>query len=262
MMVTFIIQSALVVFLFMTAVFLLALLHKDNSIVDIAWGLGFSVVALLTFVLKEGWTIRHIIVTGLVLIWGIRLAVHIAIRKKGKGEDFRYAKWRQEWGRWFVLRSYFQIYMLQGVFLLIISSPVILVNLSARPGLTIIDVLGIVVWCVGFIFEAGGDVQLKQFKKNPENKGKIMTSGLWTYTRHPNYFGESVMWVGVFLLAVSVQNGWVAIISPLTITFLLLRVSGIPMLEKKYEGNKEFELYARRTNAFFPWLPKKESHPR
>ena len=112
----FLFYSAAFIFLYMTGVFCLALKKKDNSIVDIAWGFGFIVVDVLTFFLKEGWTIRQFIVSALILIWGMRLALHIAIRKRGKGEDFRYAKWRQDWGRWFVLRSYFQIFMLQGLF--------------------------------------------------------------------------------------------------------------------------------------------------
>lgn len=245
------------VFLYKTIVFLLALKKKDNSIVDIAWGLGFVGVAILTFFLKEGWTTRQILVSGLVFIWGTRLAIHIAIRNKGKGEDFRYAKWRKEWGRWFLLRSYFQVFMLQGVFLLVISLPIVFVNFSDGPGLSLTDFLGVGVWGVGFIFEAVGDYQLKRFKKRPENKGKIITTGLWKYTRHPNYFGEVAIWWGIFLLALPVKNGWFAILCPLLITFLLLRVSGVTMLEKKYAGNAEFEAYAKKTNAFFPWFPKK-----
>ncbi len=262
MMGPFVLQSVIAIFLFMTAVFLLALLKKDNSIVDIAWGLGFIGVALLTFILKEGRTSRQIIVSGLILIWGIRLAAHIAIRNKGRGEDFRYAKWRQDWGRWFVLRSYFQVFMLQGVLLCVIATPLLLVNFSDRPDLTAIDFVGIAVWSAGFVFEAGGDFQLKRFKQRPENKGMIITTGLWKYTRHPNYFGESLMWWGIFLLALSVHNGWVAIVSPLALTFLLLRVSGVTLLEKKYIGNKEYEAYSKRTNAFFPWFPKKTDNPR
>jgi steroid 5-alpha reductase family enzyme len=248
---------AFVIFLYMTVVFCLALIKKDNSIVDIAWGLGFIGVAILTFFLKEGWTNRHLIVTGLVIVWGTRLAIHIAIRNKGMGEDYRYEKWRQNWGRWFVLRSYFQIFILQGTFLIIIALPIMIVNFSYREDLTAIDFLGVGLWCIGFIFEAVGDYQLRQFKKRPENKGKIITTNLWRYTRHPNYFGEVVLWWGVFLLALSVKNGWMAIVSPLLISFLILYVSGITMLEKKYAGNPDFEAYAKRTNAFFPWFPKK-----
>jgi steroid 5-alpha reductase family enzyme len=256
-MANFFLYTIFAILLYMTIVFLLALKKKDNSIVDIAWGLGFVGVAILTLTLKEGITSRQLIISGLVFVWGVRLALHIAIRKRGKGEDFRYAKWRQDWGRWFVLRSYFQIFMLQGVFLFIIALPIMLVNFFPRFDLTVIDFFGVGVWLIGFFFEAVGDYQLNQFKKRPENKGKIIKTGLWKYTRHPNYFGEVVIWWGIFLVALSVKNGWIAILSPLTISFLLLRVSGVTMLEKKYAGNPDFEAYAKRTNAFFPWLPKK-----
>jgi steroid 5-alpha reductase family enzyme len=148
--------------------------------------------------------------------------------------------------------------MLQGVFLFIIAQPIIFINFSLREDLTVIDFLGICVWCIGFIFEAVGDYQLRAFKKRPENKGKIMTTGLWKYTRHPNYFGEVIVWWGIFLLALSVKNGWMAVVSPLLISFLILRVSGVTMLEKKYAGNPDFEAYAKRTNAFFPWFAKKD----
>lgn len=252
-----ILYSALSVFAFMSLVFVLAWIKKDNSIVDIAWGIGFMMVSVLTYALQPVVTARHILITVLIILWGTRLAAHIAIRKKGKAEDFRYAKWRKEWGKWFYIRSYFQIYMLQGILLLIIAYPVMLINHSERRGIGFFDILGTILWLTGFFFEAVGDFQLSRFKTKPENKGKIITHGLWKYTRHPNYFGETAMWWGIFLIALSVKNGWTAIVSPLAITFLLLKVSGIPMLEKKYAGNREFERYAEKTNAFFPWFPKK-----
>lgn len=249
--------TALAVFLYMTAVFLVALLRRDNSIVDIAWGPGFILVAVLSLLWGRGFEARHWLVTGLVMIWGLRLAFHIYFRNRGRGEDFRYAQWRKDWGRGFVLRSFFQIYMLQGLFLMLISYSVLLVNHSLRRGLTPLDFLGGAVWLVGFFFEAVGDAQLRMFKRKPENKGKIMNTGLWKYTRHPNYFGEAAMWWGIFLVALSVEGGWTAVISPAVITFLLRRVSGVTLLEKKYAGNEEFAAYARRTNAFFPWFQKK-----
>jgi steroid 5-alpha reductase family enzyme len=249
--------AAVAVFVFMSAVFLIALLIRDNSIVDVAWGLGFILIALTTFFLRPGFEARHVVVSGLVVVWGLRLAVHIFLRNRGRGEDFRYAKWRRDWGRWVIPRSYFQIFMLQGILMLIIASPVVLVNHSGREGLTVLDGLGVVLWLTGFLFEVVGDYQLKRFKQSPESRGRIMTSGLWRYTRHPNYFGEAALWWGIFLVALSVRGGWVAIFSPLTISFLLLKVSGVTMLEKKYKGSEEFAAYARRTSAFFPWLPKK-----
>lgn len=257
-MADYILYSAAVVFVHMALVFVVALFKKDNSIVDIAWGLGFILVTLLTFFLEKEFFVRHVLVTVLVLIWGIRLTVHIFIRNRGRGEDFRYAQWRREWGKLFVLRSFFQIFMLQGLMLLIIAYPVMLTNHSRETGLSYLDLAGVFLWVKGFFFEVGGDLQLSRFKKNPGNKGKIMSSGLWKYTRHPNYFGETVMWWGIFLIALSVKLGWTAIISPAIITFLLLRVSGVTMLEKKYFGNKDFEEYAGKTNAFIPWFPKKD----
>jgi steroid 5-alpha reductase family enzyme len=256
-MLSFLVAAAGAVFVYMTAVFLIAILAKDNSIVDVGWGPGFILVAVVTFFLRPGFEARHVLITVLVLIWGLRLATHIFLRNWGRGEDFRYAKWRKDWGRWFIPRSFFQVFMLQGIFMLLISSPTILVNRSRERGLTMLDALGGLVWLTGFLFEAVGDYQLKRFKQKPESRGKIMAAGLWKYTRHPNYFGEAVLWWGIWLVALSVDSGWAAIISPLTISFLLLKVSGVAMLEKKYAGNEEFAAYARRTSPFFPWFPKK-----
>lgn len=253
----FVFYAGIAVFVYMTGVFVLATLKRDSSIVDIAWGIGFILVALLTFFLEAGFSWRQILVTGLVCIWGIRLAAHIYLRNKGRGEDFRYAQWRRDWGKRFVIRSYFQIFLLQGVLLLVISYPVILVNKSGTAAMTAWDVAGTGIWLLGFFFEAVGDWQLWRFKKDPRNRGKIMTTGLWRLTRHPNYFGEATLWWGIFLIALSAWNGWMAVISPVLITFLLLRVSGVTMLEKKYAGNQAFSEYARKTSPFFPWIPKK-----
>jgi steroid 5-alpha reductase family enzyme len=241
----------------MTLMFAAAFLKKDNSIVDIAWGPGFVLITVLTFFLKPGFTFRHILVSGLIILWGLRLMIHIFLRNRGKGEDFRYAEWRRDWGKWFVLRSYFQVFMLQGFFMIVIAWPIILTNSSRESGLGWLEVSGAGLWLIGFCFESVGDAQLTRFKKDPVNKGKIMTEGLWMYTRHPNYFGEVVMWWGIFLIALAVPDGWTAVVSPILITVLLLRVSGVTMLEKKYKDNPEFEAYARRTSAFFPWPPRK-----
>jgi steroid 5-alpha reductase family enzyme len=251
-----ILTAGVTVFLYMIAVFGLALWRKDNSVIDVAWGLGFILVALVSFFHDRGIEARHILVTLLVLVWGVRLALHIYSRNRGRGEDYRYARWRKDWGRWFLPRSFLQIFMLQGAFLLVISYPVLLVNSSTAGALFPLDVVGTGVWLIGFFFEAWGDYQLRKFKQKAENKGKIMTAGLWKYTRHPNYFGEAAMWWGLFVIALAVPGGWTAVISPVLITFLLLKVSGVAMLEKKYANNSEFSAYARRTSAFFPWIPK------
>ena len=180
-------------------------------------------------------------------------------RKKGEGgEDFRYRQWREEWGETFVWRSFLQIFMLQGAVIFLVLSPVLLIFNAPGEGLGLLDVAGLLVWLFGFTFEALGDWQLLMFKKNPKNRGKIMQTGLWRYTRHPNYFGEATLWWGLFLIAVTVPWGVLAITSPLLIDFLLLKVSGMPMLEAKYENNPEFASYKSRTNALFPWWPKQQ----
>ena len=255
---------AALVFVYMTFWFIVALILKDNSVADIAWGLGFVLVALFTF----PWTGPHfeaLIATPLVAVWGLRLAWHIFLRNRKRGEDPRYAAWRMKWGPSFVWRSYFQIFLLQGFFLIIMASPIILINANPHVpalsdnGLGGIWLLGLLLWSVGFLFEAVGDAQLSRFKKDPANRGRIMTRGLWSLTRHPNYFGESLMWWGIFLIALEVPWGWTTVVSPVLITLLLTRVSGIPMLEKRYAGNPEFEAYARRTRAFVPWFPKRSA---
>ena len=257
-MTTLLSYAALAVFCYMSILFVIAMFKRDNSIADIGWGLGFVIVALLTFFLEQGFTARHILVTVLVVIWGIRLSTHIYLRNRGKGEDPRYAAWRKKWGKWVVVRSYFQVFMLQGLLLLFIAYAIILVNSSSQAGLSILDICGLAIWIIGFLFESIGDLQLKRFISDEKNRGRILTTGLWRYTRHPNYFGEATMWWGIFLIALSVPYGWTAIISPAVITFLLLRVSGVILLEKEFTDNEEFKEYKRRTSAFIPWFPKAE----
>jgi steroid 5-alpha reductase family enzyme len=255
---TVLIQCAALVAIYMTVWFVLALVRKDNSIADIAWGLGFVLVTGVTLARGSAPpSARAILASGFVFIWGMRLALHILFRNRKRGEDPRYAAWRAKWGRWFVVRSYLQVFLLQGLFLLVISYPVILANSSRPKPLGPLGLAGAVVWAVGFLFEAVGDAQLARFKRDPGNRGKIMDKGLWRFSRHPNYFGESLMWWGIFLVALEVPYGWTTVVSPVLITFLLVRVSGIPMLEKKYAGNAEFQAYARRTSAFVPRFPKK-----
>lgn len=252
------ITAAVVIFVYMSCIFLLALALKDNSIVDIAYGGAYITVAASTAMQWWSGHPRQVLLLILVTIWGFRLTVHLLFRKRGKGEDFRYRKWREQWGRFFVIRSFFHIYMLQGSVILIVASPVIAA--VARPGrsLGVLDLLGAAVWLTGIYFESVGDWQLLRFKKDPVNKGRVMTTGLWRYTRHPNYFGEATLWWGVYIIALGSPVTWWTFVSPLTIDFLLLKVSGIPMLEKRFEGNDEFENYKRCTNAFFPWFPRNQ----
>jgi len=249
--------AVIVVLLYMCGFFVASLTLKNNGIADIAWGGGFVLVSVATFLHYVDAHPRQLLVLLLACAWGVRLVAYIRARNRGQGEDFRYRQWREEWGDHFVLRSFLQIYMLQGALLVVVAAPIWVVNHDPGGPLGWLDLLGVLVWALGFAFEALGDSQLLQFLREPANEGKIMEAGLWKYTRHPNYFGEATLWWGVFLIALGAPNGWVAIVSPLTIDFLLLKVSGIPMLEKRWEGNPEFEDYKRRTNALVPWFPRK-----
>lgn len=256
---TIILHSSLVVFIYMSLIFLTALVRKRNDIVDIAWGLGFIVLAWFNFFRQADQTPRQLLVAILITLWGLRLALYIGGRNAKKKEDFRYAQWRKDWGKYWIIRSYFQIFMLQGFFMVLVASPIFFLQTKPQVGLSWLDWIGVGLWTIGFIFEGVGDWQMSRFKEKQENRGKVIISGLWRYTRHPNYFGEVAMWWGIFLIALSVVPIWQALISPLIITFLLLKISGIPMLEAKYKDNVDFQNYAKKTSAFFPWFPKKRS---
>lgn len=265
----------LLVFGYMTLWFIISLFLKRNDVADIAWGIGFVVISLLSyFSVREPVDIGLLIVL-VVLVWGDRLSFHILSRNIGKPEDRRYAAWRLSWGKWFVVRSFFQVYMLQGALMIAIVSPVIVFNVY-RPLFAgvfngyafLLLCIGFGLWLVGFYFESVGDRQLRVFLANPDNKGKILDTGLWKYTRHPNYFGEVTMWWGVWVMSlyagvstwsvahVSLWPFVISIIGPMTITFLLLKVSGVPMLEKNMEQNPLFDNYRKTTSKFIPWKKK------
>lgn len=246
----------LVLFIYMNFWFIVSVFKKRNDIADVAWGIGFVLLTWVSFFLSDQSGIRGMIVGLLVSIWGLRLGWHIYLRNKNKNEDYRYLEWRKEWGNWFYLRSYFQVYILQGIFLFLIVLPVLIINKNIGQTIGLLDIVGILIWIIGFYFEAVGDSQLKKFIKNPENKGKLMQDGLWAYTRHPNYFGEVTQWWGIWVIAVSTSYGWLGIIGPITITFLILKVSGIPLLEKKMQENVDFAEYKSRVSMFFPLPPK------
>jgi steroid 5-alpha reductase family enzyme len=248
-----ILEIALLVFIYMTIIFVFALIRKDNSIIDIFWGTGFIVIALYSFIRNPEIEIRRTIVTLLIILWGIRLSVHIYLRNHGKEEDFRYRKWRETW-KWFILRSYLQIFMLQGLLMIIIASPVYFINFYSNGIPGIWDTLGLMIFGTGFLLEAFADYQLTAFKKDPSNHGKILTSGLWKYSRHPNYFGETLVWLGLCFYTLSIPNGWMTLISPVVITLVLRYVSGVPMLEKKYNGRPDWEAYKKATAPLIPYV--------
>ncbi len=243
-----------------TALFLFALRAKNNGYADVGYAGSFMVVTTVVLV-SQGFetSVFGYVLALMVYVWGIRLATRIHRKNAGKPEDFRYRAWREAWGRTFVWRSYLQIYILQAAIAYAIASPV-LVSIAMPTGapLTTLALVGCALWVFGFVFESVGDMQLDRFLADSQNKGRIMQYGLWKYTRHPNYFGESMMWWGIALVAfASSAGGFLMFVSPLIITYLLLFVSGVPMLEKKWAGNPEWEAYKARTSVFVPLPPRR-----
>ena len=248
--------SGLCLLAYMSLLFIVAVLRRNNSIADIGYGIGFIVVATSSM-FQNGGHWYSSLATLLVMLWGFRLALRIGIRNFSKPEDFRYVGYRKNW-KFFYLRSYFQVFIFQGIIIYIISLPVLLINLYPKQPTIWLLILGVLVWAVGYYFEVIGDHQLDEFLKLPKKPSKYMTSGLWARTRHPNYFGESTMWWGLFILSLSCSRyGIVAIVSPILITFLLTKVSGIPMVEKRWKDDPVWQKYKAITPAFFPRLTKK-----
>ena len=246
-----------IILVLMTLLWILSLRLRNSSIVDIFWGAGFVTMTWVYFILTpDGFLLRKLLVSTLVTIWGLRLSIHIFLRNHGKPEDFRYQKWREESGDKWWWQSYLRVFIIQGILLWIISAPLLAAQYGNKPDhLVITDYLGLMLWIVGFFFETTGDHQLSRFIANSTNKGKILASGVWRYTRHPNYFGDSSQWWGYFLIAVS-SGGWWTIFSPILMTLLLLRVSGVALLEKTLETRPGYKEYIAQTSAFIPWFPR------
>jgi len=235
----------------MNIFFVVSLILKRNDVADSAWGIGFIVIAIFNLIISGDFQRTKFILTFLIFLWGLRLTIYLTIRNWGKTEDFRYKEWRKRWGKSVILKSYLKVFLLQGLLMFLISLPATLYN-RFDGGVSFYGFVGLLIWVVGFYFETVGDLELFFFKKNPKNKGEILKDGLWKYTRHPNYFGEVIMWWGIWILILGSTYWYLGLIGPLTITYLILKVSGIPLLEKKYDGNKEFEKYKKETPSFFP----------
>lgn len=244
----------------MLLAFVVSLIKKDNGVADSFYGLGFITIALYSFFAfcDGSQDLRAILVTLCVLLWGVRLTYRITRRNLGKPEDFRYKAWRDLWMQkghaYFIVRSFFQVFFLQALIIMIISLPVVLANTLSSYDFSILNFGGFALWIVGFFFEVEGDHQLDTFLRNKNRLSKFLTTGLWRYTRHPNYFGEALMWWGIFIMVIPVPYYIFVIVSPLLITYLVRFVSGVPMLEKKWEGDPEFEAYKKQTNTFIPWF--------
>lgn len=248
-----------VIFGWMTFLWIVSLFLKNSSIVDIFWGAGFVISAWLYFVLTpDGFLPRKILVCVLATIWGLRLTMHVFLRNRGKGEDFRYQKWRRESGSIWWLKSLFQVFLLQGLLMWLISIPLLAAqfyNHSAQLGF--LDYLAVLVWAIGFFFESVGDLQLVRFRKNPENKGRVLSQGVWRLSRHPNYFGDSAQWWAYYFFSLA-AGGWWSVFSPILMTLFLIKVSGVALLEKTLKDEKpDYREYMESTSAFIPWFPKK-----
>jgi steroid 5-alpha reductase family enzyme len=243
----------------MTLLWLLSVLLRNASIVDPFWGMTFVIAAWFYYSqTPAGDPARKLLLLTLVTIWGLRLSLYLLWRNWGKGEDFRYQAFREKYGRrryWWV--SFFQVFMLQGVLAWLVSAPLLGAQIQGGP-LNSVDYLALAVWLVGIIFEAGSDWQLSRFKANPANKGKLLTSGFWRYTRHPNYFGDSACWWGFGLFSLA-AGSTLAVLGALFMTFLILRVAGIVQMSKSLASSKPgYEEYIRRTSPFIPLPPRKQ----
>lgn len=253
------IVAILAALIFMTVAFVIAEFKKRLDVVDVAWGMLFIVICTTSYIWSEqafGLN-QATIATGLVAIWGLRLSWHISQRfSRSKSEDARYLEMRSEWHGVVWLNAYVRIFIVQLVLALIICVPVLVATNTRVTGvLGWTAYVGLGIWVIGFIFEVVGDFQLKKHINSSYNKGKLMTSGLWRYTRHPNYFGEATQWWGIFVICATVPFGWAGIIGPLVITGLLLFVSGVPMTEKQFEGRPGWDAYKLRTSVFIPMPP-------
>jgi steroid 5-alpha reductase family enzyme len=243
----------------MTLVWTASLLRRDVSIVDIFWGPGFALAAWVYFLATDAPTTRRFLVPALVTVWGLRLALHILKRSIGKGEDYRYAQMRAKNPRVFPWMSLATVFLLQALILWVVSFPLLQAQRSHTPAaLTWLDWLGLALFLAGLLFETVGDWQLTRFKADPENKGRVMDRGLWRYTRHPNYFGDALLWWGLTLPALATPSSWWVLVSPALMTLLLLKVSGVALLEKNLTQRRPgYRDYMERTSSFFPLPPRK-----
>ena len=257
-MLSLFLQTSLIILSLVTLLWVWSVVIINVSIIDIFWGLGYVIVNSLYFFSSEVYNQRKIVLLILVAIWGLRLTVYLGWRNYGKQEDYRYQEFRKKYGPerywWF---SYFQVFLLQGTLIMIISLPFLGIhgdnNLNT---LNLLDYIAIVFWLIGFLFETIGDYQLAKFKSNPNNKGNVLNSGLWRYTRHPNYFGDATVWFAYALFSIAAGSYWF-IIGPIIMVFLIIKVSGVALLEDTLKDTKpKYKEYIQKTNSFFPWFPK------
>ena len=244
-----IIFLALIVFIHLF--FAIGVLKKNYAVMDIGWGLGFILIALIAY-FHYPLSVLNALTLLLVTLWGLRLALYLFKRNHGLPEDYRYAEYRKEWGASANLQAYLKVYLFQGLLMFIISLPFIFGMSQQVAELSLINRLGAIIWVMGLSFEMWADNYLAWYKKQPEHKGKLCTTGPWKYCRFPNYFGEVFLWYGIYLLNFNLETSW-TIIGPVTINFLILKVTGVPFLEKKYATREDYREYSKRVPRFVPF---------
>jgi len=248
------IEIVVLLLVYFSGWYAIATMMKNTGIIDIGWGLGFFVVALYQQIAYNnflGW-----LFVAVVGVWGLRLTFHIAKRNLGKPEDFRYQNFRKQWGDSFFVRAYFQLYLFQGLIMGVVALPYLEAMKLDEINNTVLLGIGVLIFLVGYGFEVIGDAQLKTHINDPSKKGTLIRSGLWQFTRHPNYFGDALLWWGIFVMGVAIGAPLWTVVSPLVMTYLLRFVSGVPMLEKRMQKYPEFEEYAKETNIFIPWFKR------
>jgi steroid 5-alpha reductase family enzyme len=252
------IHTLAAIIIMMTGLWIASIFLKNVAIVDLFWGFGFVLAGWIYFFYTDGYEVRKILLMVLVTIWGLRLSIYLAWRNIGKGEDFRYQQFRKNYGEKYWWISFLQTFLLQGILMWLISAPLLGAQFySGNSSLNIFDILGILFWIIGIIFEAGGDFQLAKFKSNPDNKGKVLDSGFWRYTRHPNYFGDASVWWGYGFICIA-SGSYLPFLGSLLMTALIIKVSGVALLEKTLTNTKpQYKDYIEKTSPFIPWFPKK-----
>lgn len=235
--------------------------RMDNyGIVDIAWSYAFGLLALFYAAFAPGWPNRRALIAALALMWSLRLGTHLAIRVIGHHpvEDGRYLQLRKDWAANFVAKM-FWFFQMQAASVVLLGAAFLVVSLNPAPAFHPLEIAGAVLWLLAISGEALADAQLAAFKKNPANKGQVCAVGLWRFSRHPNYFFEWLIWVAFSVIALGSPWGWIAIVGPASILYLLLRVTGIPMTEEQSLRSRgdAYRRYQQTTSAFIPWFPKK-----
>jgi len=236
--------------------FVISRYAKRVDVVDIAWGLNGVIIAWSAFLLNT-YSVRTMLVAALVTVWGLRLALHLFVRIRHSPEDKRYQAIKDAWGAYGAVGIFLQIFLLQALLIMIVTSPVMVIALTSGQHVGWLDLLGMFIWLIGFLCEMIADKQLKDFMRESRQRSEILDTGLWRYSRHPNFLGEIMQWWGVWLIAMHSPYGWLSIIGPLTITYFITCVSGIPLIERQLAQNPRYVDYQRTTSILIPWFPKK-----